>query len=595
MGNVFNRDRIYISSIQKRMFFLAFATSFVAVFTQTLAVLIDNVIVCAFYGEAEIASVILAGPFFYLLEIPAAGLAAGIQVVCAKELGAGRVDRVNRLFNQIFLLSAAVLTILTVLSFLSAPQLAVLFGARGNTAGLQPYASEYLYGLSFEILPYVLFCIMTPVVILDNGGKLVSIASVCGCITDIVLDLLSVRFGWGLFGIGIASSASAAVYLLLAMLHFLKRDRVLRLEFVPIRLGELREIFVSAAPKAFLCLSDALRAALFIFLVSVTGGVVGTCVLSIHETISYAVTIFASAITGAVGILAGICYGEKNGEELEGCGVLAHRCCLAVSATVIAVLAVVVRPLSAALMESRASADLLFFAICCVMVRLPFSTLVYARIGYLQAVGQIRAAQRMGIASNLAFPVIAACLLSVPFGVRGVFLAFPVSQVMTLFVSWLIHVRRTGTALPPGADYLEADGSFFPRPGDVISYPIQTMGDCSLAGEQVSLFCRGHHLEERTAFLAGLCTEELTANVVEHGLRPTQARRAADLRVVIDGHNVIIRVRDGGPAFNLKQFADRLAKEDNAQAAPGLRLLLHGAKDISYYRTYGMNITIMKL
>jgi len=81
MGNKFGRNGIYISRIQRRMFLLAFATAFAAAFTQTLAVLIDNVIVCTFYGETEVAAVSLAGPFFYLLEIPAAGLAAGIQTV----------------------------------------------------------------------------------------------------------------------------------------------------------------------------------------------------------------------------------------------------------------------------------------------------------------------------------------------------------------------------------------------------------------------------------------------------------------------------------------------------------------------------------
>ena len=54
-----NGHRIYISKIQKRMFLLAFATAFAAAFTQTLAVLIDKVIVCAFYGETEIAAVAL--------------------------------------------------------------------------------------------------------------------------------------------------------------------------------------------------------------------------------------------------------------------------------------------------------------------------------------------------------------------------------------------------------------------------------------------------------------------------------------------------------------------------------------------------------
>ena len=136
--------RIYISRIQRRMFFLSFATAFIAAFTQTLAVLIDNIIVCAFYGETEIAAVTLAGPFFYMLEIPAAGLAAGIQTICAKDIGAGQVETANRLFNQLFFFVAAVMAVLTVLSFLFAPQMAVLFGARGNTAVLQPYAEQYL-------------------------------------------------------------------------------------------------------------------------------------------------------------------------------------------------------------------------------------------------------------------------------------------------------------------------------------------------------------------------------------------------------------------------------------------------------------------
>ena len=78
------------------MFFLSFATAFTAVFAQTLAVLTDSVIICVFYGEAEVAAASLAGPFFYLLEIPAAGLAAGIQTVFAKEIGAGQIEKVNR-------------------------------------------------------------------------------------------------------------------------------------------------------------------------------------------------------------------------------------------------------------------------------------------------------------------------------------------------------------------------------------------------------------------------------------------------------------------------------------------------------------------
>lgn len=587
--------RIYISKIQQRMFFLSFATAFIAAFTQTLAVLIDNIIVCAFYGETEIAAVTVAGPFFYILEIPAAGLAVGIQTVCAKDIGAGQVDKVNRLFNQLFFFIGAVMLVLTVLSFLFTPQMAVMFGARGNTAVLLPLAEQYIYGLSFEIVPYVLFCIMTPVVILDDGGRLVSIASAGGCITDIVLDLLSVRFGWGLFGIGVASSASAAVYFLITMLHFVSQEKVIKLHFVRMRFSELKDVFIASAPKAVLSLADTLRSVLFISLVSITGGVVGACVLSINGTIAYTVMIIAKGIAGAVGIMTGICWGEKNGDDLEGNGVLAHRYTLVAAICVVTVLLVCARPLSYALTESDASAELLRFAIYLICLGAPFSILVQARISYLQAIEHVREAQWMGIASNLVILTVAALLYLVPFGVRGVFMAFSTAPILTLLVSLVIHSKRSGKVFPAVDDYLELDDSFYTKTGDVISYPLESIEDCALASEQVVLFCRGHKIEDRKCFIAGVCFEELTTNSIEHGIKNSKGIKTADIRVVIDSGDVIIRLRDGGRAFNLKNFAERMERDDNLESGIGIKIIMNSVKNVSYYRTYGMNTTIIKI
>ena len=71
--------------------------------------------------------------------------------------------------------------------------------------------------------------------------------------------------------------------------------------------------------------------------------------------------------------------------------------------------------------------------------------------------------------------------------------------------------------------------------------------------------------------------------------------KTADIRVVIDGGDVIIRLRDGGSAFNLKNYAERLEKDDNPEAGIGIRIMLASAKSVSYYRTYGMNTTIIKV
>lgn len=590
------KKQIYISRIQNRMFFLAFVTAFVAAFTQTLAVFVDNAVVCAFYGETEIAAVSLAGPFFYLLEIPAAGLAAGIQTVFAREIGAGQIDRVNRQFSMVFFFSAAVMAGVTLLAFLTVPQMAVLFGARGNTAALQPYAADYLYGLSFEILPYVLFCITVPAVVLDNGSRLVSIASVCGCAADIVLDLCSVWFGWGLFGIGAASAASALIYFLIVMLHFLKKDRIIRLKFERIRFEELREVFASSAPKAFQSLADAVKSVFYISLVSAAGGVMGTFVLSVHGTITYFVMIIASAVAGAAGTMTGICCGEKNGEELDGIGVLVGRYNFILSAAVISALLVIVRPLSVWLAGNAESVQLLRFAVYCIMAALPFSVLVQARISSLQAVGHVKEARRMAVANNFAALALLAGILTPLFGVRGVFLSFPCAPLSVLMISWLLHWKKTGRITPSESDYLEVGDSFYAMPGDVISYPVRTKEECMLASEQVILFCRGHKMTERTGYLAGLCMEEVTINLFEHGMSQSSVIWSADIRVVIDGEHVIIRLRDNGRAFNLKMLTDRLMEEEiNPESKTDLRILMGAAKDVAYYRTYGMNTTIIRV
>ena len=217
------------------------------------------------------------------------------------------------------------------------------------------------------------------------------------------------------------------------------------------------------------------------------------------------------------------------------------------------------------------------------------------RISYLQAIEHVREAQWMGIAANLGLLTIAALLFIIPFGVRGVFMAFPTAQILTLLISWLVHRKRSGKAFPASHDYLEVDGSFYTKPGDIISYPLETVEDCVLASQQVVLFCRGHKIGNRKDFLSKICVEELTTNAIEHGIKNHKGIKTADIRVVIDGEDVIIRLRDSAPAFNLKHFADRLKEEDNLEAGIGIKIFVTSAKSVSYYRTYGMNTTIIRV
>ena len=87
----------------------------------------------------------------------------------------------------------------------------------------------------------------------------------------------------------------------------------------------------------------------------------------------------------------------------------------------------------------------------------------------------------------------------------------------------------------------------------------------------------------------------MTTNAIEHGIKNNKGIKTADIRVVIDIGDVIIRLRDGGRAFNLKNFAERMERGDNLEAGIGMKIIMNSVKNVSYYRTYGMNTTIVKI
>lgn len=87
----------------------------------------------------------------------------------------------------------------------------------------------------------------------------------------------------------------------------------------------------------------------------------------------------------------------------------------------------------------------------------------------------------------------------------------------------------------------------------------------------------------------------MTTNAIEHGIKNNKGIKTADIRVVIDSGDVIIRLRDGGRAFNLKNFAERMERGDNLEAGIGMKIIMNSVKNVSYYRTYGMNTTIVKI
>lgn len=614
------RERIYVSSLQKKMFRTAFFTAVFTEFTQIVALTIDAFIVCFFLGEKEIAAVGLASPFFFLAGIPATCFASGLQTVCSQEMGRGHVDEVIRKFSQTMIFVVCVMIAVTIAIFLCVPQLAFIFGARGDAAELAGMTSQYLYGLCLDAAPFVIMSVLIPAVILDNGSSTVVLSSVIGGIVNIVADLIMATGGRGLFGIGLASALSVIASLGILLTHFLKKGNVICFQRVPVRLKEIGEVVRLGMPNAVHSIAGTLRSVILNSLMVSIGGSIGMSVLTIHTTILDFVDINAVGIAGAVGVLTGMAFGEMNSEEVESVGVPAHHYIIASSVLTAAFLICFRRPIAGIFLNADSEGfSLLIFAIMCISAGSVVNGLIYCRVSYLQAIGKSVTAQKVEAKANFFCLIVLAFALSIPFGVHGPFLAFFLSKALVLVGIFFVYVRRSGKWLPEPIDYLGLKNDFFESPRDTIAYPVKSLEECILLSEQVALLCKGHKVSRQIAYYASLCAEEISTNVILHGYSRNQSSRdgqdtgilekclqrmrnkdreespVLDVRVTITEDSLIMRFRDNGMAFNMNTLAKMLSESKDPFDKIGLRIICSVADKIDYYRIYGMNTTIIRI
>lgn len=590
------RESIYVSSLQKKMFFSAFLTAAYTEFIEIIAFTIDTIIVCTYFGEREIAAVGLAGPVFFLIGMPAACFAGGLQTVCSHEMGRGHIDAVCRKFSRTMLFAAWTMTIAGAVLLLSVPKLAFLFGARGNAADIAGLTSQYMYGVGLSAVPYVLLSAMTPVAVLDNGNRTVVISAAVGAAVNIAVDIASAVLGWGLFGIGTATAVSYAVSAVILLLHFRNKENVIRFTRVSLRPMGIEEIIRRGLTSASYYAAGAIRSVVLNAMVVSLGGGIGMSVLALHGTILDFVNIIPIAIAGALGILAGITYGERNEEDMGSFGALAHRYIIFLSVLISAILFLFRRPIAGFFLDASSEGfPLMLYAIVCIAVSCMMNALVYSRVSYLQAVGKDGEARWMDTASNLVCYLALALLLSFPMGVRGVFAAFPASMALVLASVFLIYGKRSGRRVPKAGDYLGMEGYSYDPVRDTIAYPVSTPEECMLLSEQIALFCKGHRFSPKTAYFASLAAEEITMNALAGGSGFGKEKPPLDIRVVIEDGTLILRMRDNGQAFNLSSLSRMIDEDGDPARNIGTRMICSLADSIDHYRIYGMNTTIIRI
>lgn len=446
-----NRDALAYGEMRvPRLFRKLFFPTLLGLVSSVLLNLADGIFVGRGVGSDALAAINIAAPVFQIATGIALMFGSGVSVVAAVHMSKGNYKAANINMTQAFTIGLSLMLVALAVINIFPRQTAYLFG--GNDL-LYPMVHQYLIGVS----PCLLFMVVNIVglfaIRLDGSPNYAMAVNLVSCVLNIFLDWLFVfPLGWGIFGAAVATSISAGVGTVMVAWYFSHKSA--KLKFYKPKFSHTA-IHLTIRNCGYM-----LRLGLPTFIAEtaiscmmITGNFVfmhylhedGVAAFSVACYLFPMIFMFGNAIAQSSLPIVSYNYGLGNtGRIREALHLSAGLACGL--GLVMSVAGFFLAPQIVNLfLDSTTAANVIgrrgipLFLLTC----LPF-TLNIVLIGYLQSLERYRPATAFMLLRG--YIVIIPCFILLPLllGVKGLWLAEPLSETITLVVllSYLFVARR---------------------------------------------------------------------------------------------------------------------------------------------------------
>ncbi len=558
--------------------------------TVSLCLLIDNIMIGRFLGETALSAYGFASPVLMVIGAVGSMLCAGAQVVCGKSLGRGDQRETNAGYSAAVAVAAvfSVAFVLLVVAFRL--PLARLMGA--NEPGLLKDTSTYMAGFIIGAPASMGALILVPFLQMAGQSNLL-IAAVLGMtVSDVALDLLNVMvFHGGMFGMGLASSLSYYVAMLIGGGYFLSKDCVFRFSKELVSRKKIVELVVGGVPTVIGMASSVVLIFVINKLLMPIGGKEAVAAYAVINTLINASNCISTGSGGVALTLSGILYNEEDRTGLRELTGLMLR--------------------DAAILGVVTAGLLLIFARQCVMLFIPYPGQSQAlailglrmfSLGLIpccvnnalkncwQGTNRVRLMEIISLLENALLPILSAFVFSRFLGVKGAWCLFAVGELLNSMVMLGVVWQHRGGVTFKLDDMLLLDERLGVPAGDSMESDIQNMDGLMDFSRQADDFCLAHGGSRKLAAHLALCVEEMGGNIVTHGFADGKRENHLLIRLQIKNGLWTLRFRDDCMAFDPMSH---MAGLGNPGEHMGIRLAMRMADEARY--TYSMNLNNLTL
>lgn len=560
-----------------------------AALTVSLCLMIDSIVIGRFLGEEAIAAYGLSNPVLLVMGAVGSLLASGIQAACSKSLGRGSQEETNAGYSSAIAVGGGISLLFVALVLLFTSPLATLMRA-GKSGPLFEQTRDYLTGFSIGAPASMGALVLVPFLQMAGKSGLLIAAVLSMTVADIALDMLNVLvFHWGMFGMGLASSLSYYLALVIAGFYFLSKKCVFRFSWKLVTRRKIAELFRNGIPAGIGMVTSVILVFALNNLLADKGGSRAVAAYSVIMTIGNASNCITTGIGGVSLTLSGIFYNEEDRTSLRALIRYLCRCGVFLGAGVGVVL-MLFAPIFVSLFipnagetQNMAALGLRLFAIglipCCINNALK---------NLYQASERIALTEIISTFEGVVLPLLAAFVFSLMIGTTGVWLYFGLGEFLTL-VSIAVYIYRKTGILPWKQEaVLLLKENFGAVKERMLEVDVHSLEEVESVVRQAEQFCLQHGQNAKVSNHIALCIEEMAGNIIQHGFSQDANKHHVSIRLISKEEYWVLRFRDDCRAFDPVHYVPR-ENED----ALGIRLVLAIAEDAQY--TYSLNLNNLTL
>jgi putative MATE family efflux protein len=575
----------------KKLFRDMLVTQIVSSMTVTLCMLIDSIMIGRFLGVDSMSAYGFATPLLLVFAALGSMISAGVQVVCGKCIGNGDREGTDAYYSVSVLLAVLISVVGLAAVFALLNPLTRLLGA-GRPSPDNPVfglTRDYIIGFILGAPAFLCAQIMVPFLQLSGKRTRLVVAVLAMTVSDIVFDLLNVFvFHGGTLGMGLASTLSYYIAFAIGVAYFFGKDCMFRFRRRMIRAKAVRELLSFGVPTVINQVSTVLLVFALNRMLLAQEGTVAVAAYSVISTVGNICYCFGSGIGAVAMILASVFYSDRDRTAIRQLVRLMTVYAILLDLVVMGIELLIATPLVRLFLTDAAAVETAAFGLRLFVLSLVPSSLNSAFKNYYQGVNRIGFAEVISALQNFAFPVLFAFMLSRFIGITGIWLGFLCGETAALIVFSIVVWAHHGRISLSADAYSMLRPDFGTAPEHCMECVIQNERDVIEASKNAVRFCEAQGIARRDCMMIGLCIEEMAINIVTYGFSADRKKHHIDVRLVLDGNDRVIRIRDDCAHFDPVHYLE-LHEADDPTAHVGIRMVMKTAKNANYLNSLGWN------